>query len=109
MPRSAARAAIASILQAPSSSEYSLCTWRWATLTERSSQARQMPPAPDSASCEDHDAVIWLLRHGDASDDAADDASRALTDMGERQAAAAGAALGALDAGIEACLTSPKI
>src|SRR5918996_1513192 len=29
MPSSAARAAIRSILQAPSSSEYSLWTWRW--------------------------------------------------------------------------------
>jgi phosphohistidine phosphatase len=53
--------------------------------------------------------VIWLLRHGDASDHAADDASRPLTAKGERQAAAAGAALASLDAGIDVCLTSPKV
>jgi phosphohistidine phosphatase len=53
--------------------------------------------------------LIWLLRHGDAEDHAGDDASRPLTAKGERQAAAAGAALAALDLGIEACLTSPKI
>jgi phosphohistidine phosphatase len=52
--------------------------------------------------------VIWLLRHGDAEDHAADDASRRLTAKGERQALAAGEALAALDVGIEACLTSPK-
>ncbi|HEY8001056.1 MAG: SixA phosphatase family protein [Vicinamibacteria bacterium] len=52
--------------------------------------------------------MIWLLRHGDAEDHAADDASRRLTAKGERQARAAGEALAALDAGIEACLTSPK-
>ena len=52
--------------------------------------------------------MIWLLRHGDASDDAADDASRPLTPKGERQAVAAGVALAALDAGVETCLTSPK-
>jgi len=53
--------------------------------------------------------VIWLLRHGDASHEAPDDASRPLTAKGERQAVAAGVALAALDAGIEACLTSPKV
>ena len=53
--------------------------------------------------------MIWLLRHGDASDDADDDASRPLTDKGERQAVAAGVALAALEAGIETCLTSPKV
>ena len=53
--------------------------------------------------------MIWLLRHGDASDDAPDDASRPLTEKGRRQAAAAGAALAELDVGIEACLTSPKV
>jgi phosphohistidine phosphatase len=52
--------------------------------------------------------VIWLLRHGDASDDAPDDASRELTDKGERQARAAGATLAEIDAGIDVCLTSPK-
>ena len=39
--------------------------------------------------------MIWLLRHGDASDSAPDDASRPLTEKGERQARAAGAALAA--------------
>ena len=53
--------------------------------------------------------MIWLLRHGDASDDAPDDASRPLTDKGKRQAEAAGATLAAVGAGIEACLTSPKL
>jgi phosphohistidine phosphatase len=53
--------------------------------------------------------VIWLLRHGDAESHAEDDASRPLTPKGERQAVAAGVALAALDAGIEVCLTSPKL
>jgi phosphohistidine phosphatase len=53
--------------------------------------------------------VIWLLRHGDASDDAPDDASRPLTEKGVRQARAAGEALAALGADIDACLTSPKL
>jgi phosphohistidine phosphatase len=53
--------------------------------------------------------MIWLLRHGDASDDAPDDASRPLTGKGERQARAAGAALAALGVELDACLTSPKV
>ncbi len=53
--------------------------------------------------------MIWLLRHGDAEDIVDDDASRPLTAKGKRQARAAGAALARLDAGIEACLTSPKV
>ncbi len=53
--------------------------------------------------------MIWLLRHGDAEDHAADDSSRRLTAKGERQARAAGEALAALGVEIEACLTSPKI
>jgi phosphohistidine phosphatase len=53
--------------------------------------------------------VIWLLRHGDASDSAPDDASRPLTEKGERQARAAGAALAALGERIDACLASPKL
>jgi len=53
--------------------------------------------------------MIWLLRHGDASDEAPDDASRPLTAKGERQSVAAGVALAALEAGIETCLTSPKV
>lgn len=53
--------------------------------------------------------MIWLLRHGDASHDAPDDASRPLTEKGERQARAAGEALAELGVSMDACLTSPKI
>lgn len=53
-------------------------------------------------------AMIWLLRHGEA-EDGAPDAERPLTANGERQARAAGAALAALGAKPEACLTSPKL
>lgn len=53
--------------------------------------------------------MIWLLRHGTASDDADDDAARRLTAKGERQAQVAGAALAALGANVDVCLTSPKI
>jgi phosphohistidine phosphatase len=54
--------------------------------------------------------VIWLLRHGDAEDGAGKpDAERDLTEKGERQARAAGQALKALGAGLDVCLTSPKV
>ncbi len=53
--------------------------------------------------------MIWLLRHGDAEDFAADDESRRLTATGERQSRAAGAALAALGVEIDSCLTSPKV
>ena len=53
--------------------------------------------------------MIWLLRHGDAEDEAPDDASRELTEKGRRQARAAGAALARLKANVEECLTSPKL
>jgi len=53
--------------------------------------------------------MIWLLRHGDAEEAAEDDAARRLTESGERQAEAAGRALEALEAGVGACLTSPKV
>lgn len=53
--------------------------------------------------------MIYLLRHGDAEDGNGDDAARRLTPKGERQAEAAGRALTALDAEIDACLTSPKV
>ena len=53
--------------------------------------------------------MIWLLRHGDASDDAPGDFERPLTEKGERQARAAGRALAALGVDIEACITSPKV
>ena len=102
--------AIASILQAPSSSEYSLCTCRWTAdpLTARSSQAALTAPARVLATCEDR-VVDLAPRHGEASDDAPDDASRALTANGERQARVAGAALNELGVEIDRCLTSPKL
>jgi phosphohistidine phosphatase len=53
--------------------------------------------------------LIYLLRHGDAEDGGGDDAARRLTPKGERQARAGGRALAALGAGIDACLTSPKV
>jgi phosphohistidine phosphatase len=52
--------------------------------------------------------VIYLLRHGDAEDGDGDDAARRLTPKGRRQAEATGRALAALEAKIDACLTSPK-
>jgi phosphohistidine phosphatase len=53
--------------------------------------------------------VIYLLRHGDAEDSDGDDAARRLTPKGERQAEAAGRALAALEAEIDACLASPRV
>jgi phosphohistidine phosphatase len=53
--------------------------------------------------------VIWLLRHGAAEDDAEDDASRRLTEKGQRQAEAAGRTLAALGAELDAALSSPKV
>jgi phosphohistidine phosphatase len=53
--------------------------------------------------------VIYLLRHGKAEEGDGDDAARRLTAKGERQARAAGAALVALGAEIDGCLTSPKV
>lgn len=53
--------------------------------------------------------MVYLLRHGDAEPGEGDDAARRLTPKGERQARAAGAALASLGAGIDACLTSPKV
>lgn len=53
--------------------------------------------------------MIWLLRHGEAEDEAADDASRKLTDRGRRQAEAAGRAMAAIGVELDACLTSPKV
>jgi phosphohistidine phosphatase len=53
--------------------------------------------------------VIWLLRHGDAEGSAEDDAARRLTADGERQAQTAGRALSALEADLDACLSSPKV
>lgn len=53
--------------------------------------------------------MLYLLRHGDAEHETADDFARRLTPKGERQARTAGAALTALGAGIDACLTSPRV
>lgn len=53
--------------------------------------------------------MIYLLRHGEAERGDGDDAARRLTGKGERQSEAAGRALAALGAKIDACLTSPKV
>jgi phosphohistidine phosphatase len=53
--------------------------------------------------------VIYFLRHGDAEHETSNDADRRLTEKGERQAEAAGRALAALKAGIDVCLSSPKM
>ncbi|HET8814354.1 MAG TPA: histidine phosphatase family protein [Solirubrobacterales bacterium] len=53
--------------------------------------------------------MIYLIRHGDAEDGDGDDAARRLTPKGERQALNAGRALAAMEAEIDACLTSPKL
>lgn len=53
--------------------------------------------------------MMYLLRHGDAEEGDGDDAARRLTPKGERQSRAAGRALAAMGAGIDACLTSPKV
>ncbi|HEX8067179.1 MAG TPA: phosphoglycerate mutase family protein [Thermoleophilaceae bacterium] len=52
--------------------------------------------------------MIWLLRHGEAAD-GTPDAERPLTERGEAQSRAAGAALRALGVDLAACLTSPKV
>lgn len=53
--------------------------------------------------------MIYLLRHGEAEEGIGDDAARRLTPKGERQSRAAGKALAAMGAEIDACLTSPKV
>ena len=53
---------------------------------------------------------LWLLRHGEAvPHDSKPDAERELTARGERQAAAAGAALARLGVEFAAVYTSPKV
>jgi phosphohistidine phosphatase len=52
--------------------------------------------------------MIWLLRHGEAAD-GSPDAERPLTEKGELQSRAAGAALKALGVELAVCLTSPKV
>jgi phosphohistidine phosphatase len=51
--------------------------------------------------------MIWLLRHGEAAEGRPDD-DRPLTELGERQARAAGMALAKIGVRIEVCLSSPK-
>ncbi len=53
--------------------------------------------------------MIYLLRHGVAERKNDEDAKRRLTAEGRRQSEAAGRALAALGAPVEACLTSPKL
>lgn len=53
--------------------------------------------------------MVYLLRHGDAEGGGGEDAARALTAKGKRQAERAGLALAALGQKIDACLTSPKV
>jgi phosphohistidine phosphatase len=53
--------------------------------------------------------MIYLLRHGDAEPGNGDDSARRLTAKGERQSRDAGRALATLGAGLDACLTSPKV
>jgi phosphohistidine phosphatase len=72
-------------------------------------QGDPLHPAEDSGPIRRIELVLFLLRHGDAEAGNGDDAARRLTPKGERQAEAAGRALAALGAGIDACLTSPKV
>lgn len=53
--------------------------------------------------------MLYLLRHGNAEDGRGDDAARRLTARGEQQARAAGRALAAGEARVDACLTSPRV
>lgn len=56
------------------------------------------------------DKLLYFFRHGDADEGHGEgDAARRLTPKGERQARAAGEALAAMGAEIDACLTSPKV
>lgn len=52
--------------------------------------------------------MLWLLRHGEAADGSPDE-ERRLTSRGEEQARAAGSALAAIGARVEACVSSPKV
>ncbi len=52
---------------------------------------------------------LWFLRHGDAERGSGSDFDRKLTDRGERQATAAGAALARLGIDLAACYTSPRV
>lgn len=52
--------------------------------------------------------MLWLLRHAQAADGVPDD-ERPLTELGRRQAQAAGLALARLEVHLDLCLTSPKL
>jgi phosphohistidine phosphatase len=53
---------------------------------------------------------LWLLRHGDAEPHGVrPDAERRLTERGEAQSRAAGAALAAIGVSFDAVLTSPRV
>ena len=52
--------------------------------------------------------MIWLLRHGEA-EEGMPDVERKLTEKGERQSRAAGAALAQLGVQIDVCFSSPKV
>ncbi len=52
---------------------------------------------------------LWFLRHGDAEQGSGSDFDRKLTDKGEQQSTAAGAALARLGIGFAACYTSPRV
>ena len=52
--------------------------------------------------------MLWLLRHAEAVDGAPDE-ERPLTDLGVRQAEAAGQALARLGSRPDVCLSSPKV
>lgn len=52
--------------------------------------------------------MLWLLRHAQAADGVPDD-ERPLTELGRRQAQAAGLALARLGVRFDLCLTSPKL
>jgi phosphohistidine phosphatase len=52
--------------------------------------------------------MLWLLRHAEARDGKPDD-ERPLTELGERQARAAGVAMSRLGVTLDICLTSPKL
>jgi phosphohistidine phosphatase len=55
-------------------------------------------------------AQLWLLRHGEAEPHGMrPDERRKLTERGERQSRAAGAALKALDVRLDAVLSSPRV
>jgi phosphohistidine phosphatase len=52
---------------------------------------------------------LWFLRHGDAEQGSGSDFDRRLTDKGEQQSTAAGAALARLGVSFAACYTSPRV